>query len=482
MLPFQKTTLYAQTLGVIHEILQTFKGDKSQAIKQKIEQEGFSVTTHIAKAFSQKNSPDRAEHFEKATESLLGIIALLDLAEKNSNINRAQKDNLESKLIKLKKEITDFNDKQKKVLILSAELGQGHMSAAKAICEGIQHNYGYDYSVEIVDFQQILNSYINTFTKSTYESWVKFTPSLYKLLYQSTNTKVPIIKLLNQFNYPFVLNKLTKFFKEKNPDIVISTFPIWSYLASEIWKKTCKKSTFISIVTDSITIHKSWVLADTDYHVVANNDTADSLHKLGAPYSKIKVLGFPVRLDFLKEIDKQDFLKEAGLNPKKFTILFLPTSQQQRKNIKIIKSLAENSKYNIIIITGRDSKLLPKLEKYAAKNNVKVYGWTDKMPQFMQSSDLVISKAGGATVMECIAAGKPIIVTSIIPGQETGNAELIKRYHLGILADTPNSDIPESVEFIKKNYKTYLKNISKQSKPAAALNVADFLDRILKTL
>lgn len=482
MLPFQKTTIYAQTLSVIHDILQTFKGDKSQTIKLRIEQEGFSVTTHMAKAFSQKEIKDRNEHFEKASESLLGIIALLDLAEKNSNITNTQREHLESKLIDLKKDISEFNDKQKKILILSAELGQGHMSAAKAIREGIQHNYGYDYSVEIVDFQEILNSYINTFTKSTYESWVKFTPSLYKLLYQSTNTKIPIIKLLNQFNYPFVLNKLTKFFKEKNPDIVISTFPIWSYLASEIWKKTCKKSTFISIVTDSITIHKSWVLADTDYHVVANNDTASSLHKLGVPHNKIKVLGFPVRLDFLKKIDKQDFLKEVGLNPKKFTVLFLPTSQQQRKNIKIIKSLSENEKYNIIVISGRDSKLLPKLQKYTAQNNVKVYGWTDKMPQFIQSSDLVISKAGGATVMECIAAGKPMIITSIIPGQETGNAELIKRYHLGIIADTPKSDILESVEFIRKNYKTYIKNISKQSKPAAALNVADFLHEIVQSL
>lgn len=469
MLPFQKTTIYSQTLIVIHEILQTFKDDKSQTIKQKIEQESFSLTTHMAKAFSQKDTQDRSHYFDRASESLLGIIALLDLAEKNSNIATNQKEELEVKLITLKKNISNFDIKQKKILILSAELGQGHMSAAKAIRDGIQHNYGYDYSVEIVDFQQIISSFINNFTKSTYENWVKFTPSLYKLLYQSTNTNVPIIKLLNQFNYPFVLNKLTKFFREKNPDIVISTFPIWSYLASEIWKKSCKKSTFISIVTDSITIHKSWVLADTDYHIVANNDTASSLHKLGIPHDKIKVLGFPVKLDFMEKINKQDFLKEENLNPKKFTVLFLPTSQQQKKNIKIIHSLAEDDKYNIIVITGRDSRLLPKLEKYTAKSNVKVYGWTDKMPQFMQSSDLIISKAGGATVMECIAAGKPMIITSIIPGQETGNAELIKRYHLGIVADAPKSNIPKDVEFIRKNYKTYIKKYRKTEQTGGSL-------------
>ena len=40
---------------------------------------------------------------------------------------------------------------------------------------------------------------------------------------------------------------------------------------------------------------------------------------------------------------------------------------------------------------------------------------------------LVISKAGGATVQEAIAARCPMIVNQVIPGQEEGNARLIWR-------------------------------------------------------
>ncbi len=479
MLPFQKTSVYVQALTTVHEILQSLEKKDAPLIKNKIEEEGMNLTANVAKAFANPEQKDHGLHFEKAEESIHGIMALLDLSAKNSDMTAEEKEEIFKKLNGLRNNLAGFKSKQKRIMILSAELGQGHMSVSKAIKEAFEHNYGHDYDVEIIDFQEVISSFINSFTKSTYESWVKFTPSLYKLLYESTNTRVPLIKLLNQVNYPFVLTKLTKFFQEKNPDLVISTYPVWSYLASEIRKKTNKNAKFVSVITDSITIHNSWVIADNDYLLVANNDTATSIHKLGVPYEKIKVLGYPVRLDFIQKTDREKFLEEIGLNPKKFTVLFLPTSQQQRKNIRIINSLTENNKYNVIVITGRDSKLRPKLEKYGNKTNVKIFGWTDQMPTFIKSCDLVITKAGGSTVMECVAAGKPIIITSIIPGQEAGNAELIQRYHLGVIAEPAQKDIAGDVEFIRKNYTAFTRKIAKMSRPQAALDIADFLSGLL---
>jgi processive 1,2-diacylglycerol beta-glucosyltransferase len=64
----------------------------------------------------------------------------------------------------------------------------------------------------------------------------------------------------------------------------------------------------------------------------------------------------------------------------------------------------------------------------AISDRVKVLGWTNQMPELMMSHHLVISKAGGATVQEAIAARCPMIVNQVIPGQEEGNAELIWRY------------------------------------------------------
>jgi processive 1,2-diacylglycerol beta-glucosyltransferase len=52
---------------------------------------------------------------------------------------------------------------------------------------------------------------------------------------------------------------------------------------------------------------------------------------------------------------------------------------------------------------------------------------------------VVVSKAGGATTQEAIAARCPMIVNQVVPGQEEGNCELLLRHRAGALATTPKS-------------------------------------------
>ncbi len=49
----------------------------------------------------------------------------------------------------------------------------------------------------------------------------------------------------------------------------------------------------------------------------------------------------------------------------------------------------------------------------------------------------VVSKAGGATTQEAVAARCPMVVNQVVPGQEEGNCELLLRHGAGALATTP---------------------------------------------
>ena len=53
------------------------------------------------------------------------------------------------------------------------------------------------------------------------------------------------------------------------------------------------------------------------------------------------------------------------------------------------------------------------------------------------SHHVVVSKAGGATTQEAIAARCPMVVNQVVPGQEEGNCELLLRHSAGALATTP---------------------------------------------
>jgi len=368
----------------------------------------------------------------------------------------------------------------KKILILSAHMGHGHMSAAKSVKQAIEHLYDHNYEVEIVDLMELLGRSINRVSQKTYDSLSRRAPIICEFILETWD-KQWRMKLLNRLNYALVLRKVKKFINEKKPDLVVSTFPVWDYLMRRSLKKYNPSVKFISIITDSIFIHNAWIIGNSDEQIVPNEDTSESIKELGVDAKKIRVLGFPVSLDFLKPGDSKAFLKGQNLNPDQFTILFLPTAQKPRRNIQIMEDLIKNFKNaNIIVITGRDQKIKEKIEEYSLYENVKVTGWTDKMPQFIQAADIVLTKAGGATVMECIAAEKPMVITSTIARHERGNAELVKRCKLGIVEPKRKKNIVKSIQAIQKNYKMYKKNIKKMSNPKASLTIAKHLVEVLK--
>ena len=84
----------------------------------------------------------------------------------------------------------------------------------------------------------------------------------------------------------------------------------------------------------------------------------------------------------------------------------------------------------VLTITGKSEHLKEEFEQLVEENNrgtsIKVLPFTDKVPQLMQVSDLVITKPGGLTTTESLASGLPIVVIDPIPGQEVENASFLE--------------------------------------------------------
>ena len=122
------------------------------------------------------------------------------------------------------------------------------------------------------------------------------------------------------------------------------------------------------------------------------------------------------------------------------------------------------------------TKLIERTRKHT--DRVRILGWTNQMPELMMSHHLVISKAGGATVQEAIAARCPMIVNQVIPGQEEGNAELIWRCDLGAIAEK-NREVAELVENAFANraaqWSEWRENLRKMSRPDAALRIGELV-------
>lgn len=371
-----------------------------------------------------------------------------------------------------------------KILIFTASIGSGHLSIARSIAEAVKHIGKDNVRVELVDFITALSNIAITATKTIYLNSLKLSPKIYEIIFSHSHDKKWPVKLLNLLSAPFMQQKFISLLKEKKPDVLVSTYPIWDTIIKKIWEKYSGGALpFVSVVTDSINVHSAWMTGRPDFFIVPNEDTKTSLRNFGIESSKIKVFGSPVNARFFENSKLDRFRQKRSLSPHKKTILFvisegLRLSRVKKLAAKILQSSLKN--IQLQIITAANEDLRKKLQAINWPWPTKIYGWTDEMHNFIKSADLVITKAGGCTVMECISCKKPMIIADAIPGHEMGNVLLVQKYNLGVILNDDLSNFDWAISYIFNNEHLIKKNLAVQQRPNAAKDIAKFLIELAK--
>jgi processive 1,2-diacylglycerol beta-glucosyltransferase len=232
-----------------------------------------------------------------------------------------------------------------------------------------------------------------------------------------------------------VEKRLASVIQDFRPCSVICTFPLYPHLIARIFRHGGAGFPLFTVVTDSITINQVWLSSATDFYLAPDDLSADELRRRCGP-AQVLVTGFPVDPVFagLRVAKPADLPRKA---------LYFPATSRRAVRRALNSLLLDGPPdLELTVVLGRhEARLHPvrkEIEQAFPSRAVNWFGWTGDVPALMQSHDVVIGKAGGATTHECGAAGRPLLITQIVPGQEEGNAELIERRGSG--CHEPNPD------------------------------------------
>ena len=319
----------------------------------------------------------------------------------------------------------------KKVLILYACYGGGHLSAAKSIKQYIDENFE-DVQTNMIDCIKYVNKSFEKLTTAAYREMAKKAPWAWEKVYYKSQDGL-LAKVSSDSNKIMAV-KVAKLFREYKPDIVISTHPFCSQMTAYLKKKGKTNCILATVMTDFVS-HDQWLVGDffNDYFFVSNEIMKDVMVKSGVDENKIHVTGIPVSKRFLQDYDKDEIYKNFGLSPNKKTVLFFGGGEYglgKDKTVAILDTLANYEDIQVIAIAGKNEKLKQAFEEVVHNKNkeesIKVLPFTDKVPELMHIADLVITKPGGLTTSESLVSSLPIIFINPIPGQEEENAELLE--------------------------------------------------------
>ena len=359
--------------------------------------------------------------------------------------------------------------KKKKILILTAGFGEGHNSAARGVRDGLARVASDQTTVELRDLFAEAYGRTNELVRRSYLALVNSAPRAWGLVYRWLDRKTDyntefrrLTKLKAQFGP--VLNRF-------QPDIVVCSFPAYANVLQDILgaRRVCK---CVVVVTDSITINASWYRSPADYFLVANEQSARVLRSGGVTTEKIKVFGFPVSPTFA------DLTADRPLPSSNSSRRVLYMIHAAKRGAAELVGMLAKLDLDLTVTIGRNDELRPGIEAAADGHRIKLIGWTNELPRMMHENHLLIGKAGGATVQETIAAKCPMLINHVVAGQEEGNAQLIVETNSGAIVQSPRevvAQVQRAFDDGAKQWREWAGNISKLSRPRAALDIAEFL-------
>lgn len=321
----------------------------------------------------------------------------------------------------------------RKVLIFYASYGGGHLSAARSIKQYIDEYYD-DVQTEMIDCVKYVNTALDKVTTTAYREMAKKAPWAWEKVYYKSQDG--LLAKVSTTSNKIMAVKMVKLFRQFQPDVVISTHPFGSQMTSYLKKKKKTNCLLATIMTD-FAPHDQWLIGNefVDFYFVSNNTMKDSIIKNnGISENKVFALGIPISNRFLQSYNKEEICSLFDISPNKKTILFFGGGEYglgKDKTVSILNTLADFSNIQVIAIAGKNEKMKQEFEKIVNQKHkektIKVLPFTDKVPELMSISDLVITKPGGLTVSESLASHLPLVVINPIPGQEEENAEFLEK-------------------------------------------------------
>ncbi len=321
------------------------------------------------------------------------------------------------------------------VLILSASFGDGHNTAARSVVSAVDQLTGGAVPTKFADLVLEAEPVAGPWLQLGYKFAITSAPWIWSQLYRLAEI-LPFSddRLLFLGN---VERLLADWLGQIRPSALVTTFPIYPHLLRRIYGTNGVPFPVFTVVTDSITVNKIWISPATSHYCVPDEFSLEVVEKLGVPRDLISVTGFPVSPRFC----------EPGAQPvggRLTRVLWFPsvtTSGVKKGLLSLLEHTPAELEFTIVL--GRhEPRLRPVIERALASfpnRKVTVLGWCRDVPGLLRAHDLVLTKAGGATTHECFAAGRPTVITHVVPGQEEGNAQLVLRRGTGVRETDPDA-------------------------------------------
>ena len=192
--------------------------------------------------------------------------------------------------------------------------------------------------------------------------------------------------------------------------------------------------------------HRFWLSAQVDAYVCGTQESAQAAVLRGVAPGRLHALGIPITPPVGATVSRRELAGRFGLEPHRQTVLVTSGGTTVGPFESVVDALlaleaATPGRLQLLVVCGEDGSALKRLRARGASSPMpmRVFGFTEEMPDLMAASDLIVAKAGGMIISEALGHGLPIILYHVIPGQEQRNARYVATHGAAVIALRPRT-------------------------------------------
>jgi 1,2-diacylglycerol 3-beta-galactosyltransferase len=365
----------------------------------------------------------------------------------------------------------------KRILILIADAGLGHRSAANAIVAALREMPGPECAVDIINPMQdervplLLRS-----SQSDYDRIVREMPDLYRLGYEASDAALPSA-IVEGALIVMLFEAMWDVVRRYQPDAIVTTYPLYQAPLGAVFSIQRRYVPLLTVVTDLATVHRLWFHEAADLCLVPSEIIRDLAAECGIQSERLQLTGIPVHPNVVRDTrPPAEIRAQLGWAVDRTTVLAV--GSKRVANLPQVLHALNHSNLPIQLIgaAGGDEELYQHLQSVEWHVPARVYNFVDDMPLFMHAADCIISKAGGLIVTESLACGLPLLLVDVLPGQEEGNAALVVQHGAGELASAPIDALEVMCHWLDREgalLKEHAQHARTLGRPRAAYDVAE---------
>ncbi len=325
-------------------------------------------------------------------------------------------------------------DGAQRVLILSADVGEGHAAAARALAEQIEASPG-SASVTVIDGLAAMGHVLRPVVEDGYRVQLRFFPWTYTVIYWLLEHVLPVRWLAKRLLCMFGGGPLAREIARHEPDVIVSTYPAVTVVLARLRRKGIVTATTMATITD-LTGLFFWAQPGIDMHLVMYGESMELVEEI-AGRDSVRLVRPLISAEFLEPRCAIEARRALGLREDGRVVVVSGGGWGVGDIAGAVREFTQvRDVTGIVCLAGRNEQLAERLRRmFADEPAVHVLGFTERMPEVLAAADVLVHSTGGVTCLEARAAGTPVVSYGLPVGHARINTRAMAELDLVRLAN-----------------------------------------------